>query len=237
MADYSKVGGENAALLNAIINDESYDGEITSRNSAILKSIIDDTEYTEEPQSEIEELLLELKEKIEGGSGKAELLVLGAQQHWDDGEDTETHEPVPLDLTEGEKFSEYLEYTPPAEGDAIRSGSFTVIKPFYGVIVPWVINAQSSGGAPREKLIYNNTDYIVQTFSDYDVEYFKTPTSDADSVGGFVPLTFNFKENDIFGLTASNGTGYPKIALKIYKFFDVNNAEAEAFFDSISAFE
>ena len=36
-----------------------------SRNEAILESIINETEYTEEPQSRIEELLLELKVKIE----------------------------------------------------------------------------------------------------------------------------------------------------------------------------
>lgn len=237
MADYSEVGGENAEVLNAIINDGSYDGEITSRNSEILKSILDGTEYTAEPQSEIEALLIDLKAKIDGASGKAELLVFGEQLHWDDGEDTETNEPVPLELTQGEKFSDYLEYTPPKEGDTIRAGSFKVLKPFYGVLVPWVTNAQSSGGSPREKIIYNNAEYIAQTFSSYDIEYFITPANTEGSAGGFVPLTFNFKKNDIFGLTASNGTGYPKLAIKIYKFFDVNNAEAEAFFDSIPAFE
>lgn len=67
MANYSEVGGENAELLRALINNESYDGEITSRNSAILDSIINGTEYNDPPQSEIEALLLELKEKGGGG--------------------------------------------------------------------------------------------------------------------------------------------------------------------------
>lgn len=69
MGNYSNVGGENAELLTAIIEDGSYDGKITSRNSAILKSILDNTEYTADAQSEIEALLLDLKEKIAGGGG------------------------------------------------------------------------------------------------------------------------------------------------------------------------
>lgn len=67
MANYSEVGGENVELLRAIINDTPYTGEITSRNSAILDSIIKGSAYTDPPQSEIEALLLDLKEKIEGG--------------------------------------------------------------------------------------------------------------------------------------------------------------------------
>lgn len=67
--NYSEVGGENAEILTAIINDGSYDGQITSRNSAILKSILDTTTYEDAPQSEIEALLLDLKEKIERGGG------------------------------------------------------------------------------------------------------------------------------------------------------------------------
>ena len=234
MGNYSEVGGENANLLNAIINDSSYSGEITSRNSEILKSILDGTEYSKAPQSEIEELLIELKAKIDGGGGKAEKLAGGVQKNWDDGDNTETTNPVPLDLTEGEKFSEYLEYVPPAEGDAIRSGHFKVIKPFYGVVVPWVINAQSSGGKPRAVLMYNNQNYFTENFDLYDIEYITTESTSADSIGGIVPLTIDFKLNDIFGITAIGGTGYPKVGLKIYKFFDVTGAEAESFFDSIS---
>lgn len=63
MADYSEVGGENVNVLKALINGEEYEGPITSRNSAIIKSIIDNTEYTDEAKSEIEALLLQLKEK------------------------------------------------------------------------------------------------------------------------------------------------------------------------------
>jgi hypothetical protein len=70
MADnYSEVGGENAEILTAIIEDGSYSGPITSRNSAILKSILDEKAYEDAPQSEIEALLLALKEKIEQGGG------------------------------------------------------------------------------------------------------------------------------------------------------------------------
>lgn len=60
---------ENSELLQALIDDEGYDGPVTSRNSAILNSIVKKTEYTEDPQSEIESLLLELKEVIESGGG------------------------------------------------------------------------------------------------------------------------------------------------------------------------
>lgn len=59
--DYSITNSENDA--------PSYTKETGSRNAEILKSIINDTEYTDAPQSEIEELLLELKEKIAGGGG------------------------------------------------------------------------------------------------------------------------------------------------------------------------
>ena len=56
----------NAELLRNIIEDEPSDlGDPQSRNEAILMSIIDETAYDEEPESRIEELLLELKEKIE----------------------------------------------------------------------------------------------------------------------------------------------------------------------------
>lgn len=67
MADYSEIGSENAELLQAIIDGETYDGEATSRNAAILKSIIDKEEYTDDPQSEIEALLIQLKAVIEAG--------------------------------------------------------------------------------------------------------------------------------------------------------------------------
>ena len=62
---------ENSELLQALIDDEGYDGPVTSRNSAILDSIVKKKEYTEEPLSEIESLLLELKEVIESGGGSS----------------------------------------------------------------------------------------------------------------------------------------------------------------------
>lgn len=67
MSDYSINNSENAELLQDIIDDApSYTKPAGSRNAAILKSIINGTPYTEEPQSEIEELLLQLKN---GGHG------------------------------------------------------------------------------------------------------------------------------------------------------------------------
>lgn len=39
------------------------------RNEAILQSIIDGTEYTDDPQSRIEELLIQLKQLIETSGG------------------------------------------------------------------------------------------------------------------------------------------------------------------------
>ena len=236
MANYSEVGGENVSLLNAIINDGEYTGEATSRNSKILKSILNDTEYTDEPQSEIESLLLQLKEKVAGGSSKAELLVYGTQNNWDDGEDTETGHLVPLTCTEEEDFSTYLEYTAPTEGDEVRAGTFKVLKAFYGVVVPWVTNAQSSSGKPRGVLMYNGDNLIAQNYGAlYEDEYFTTESNSEGSVGGFGAIAINFAKDDVFGLTAVDGAGYPKLSLKVYKFFDVT-ASTEDFFDSITDF-
>ena len=44
-----------------------YTNPPQSRNEAILRATIDGTEYTDPPQSRIEDLLLKLKEAIEGG--------------------------------------------------------------------------------------------------------------------------------------------------------------------------
>ena len=46
--------------------------ELQSRDEEILASIIDGTEYTAEPESRIEELLIELKETIEGGGSSTD---------------------------------------------------------------------------------------------------------------------------------------------------------------------
>lgn len=71
------MSSENVELLQAIIDgDEEYTEEVNSRNAAILKSIINKTEYDADPQSEIEELLLELKEVIEGGGGSSAKFIL-----------------------------------------------------------------------------------------------------------------------------------------------------------------
>lgn len=71
MPDYSIVESENAELLQDIIDGEtSYTKDTHSRNAEILKSIINGTEYDEEPQSEIEELLLELKSQAGDFVGK-----------------------------------------------------------------------------------------------------------------------------------------------------------------------
>lgn len=48
------------------------DFELQSRDEEILASIIDGTEYTADPESRIEELLLELKEAIEGGGSSTD---------------------------------------------------------------------------------------------------------------------------------------------------------------------
>lgn len=48
------------------------DFELQSRDEEILASIIDGTEYTAEPESRIEELLIELKELIEGGGSSSD---------------------------------------------------------------------------------------------------------------------------------------------------------------------
>ena len=67
MSDYSINNSENAELLQDIIDEApSYTKPTGSRNAEILKSIINGTPYTAEPQSEIEELLLQLKEEGPG---------------------------------------------------------------------------------------------------------------------------------------------------------------------------
>ncbi len=73
---YSRVGGENVRLLQALIDEApSYTKPTNSRNANILKSIINNTEYNEPPQSEIEELLIALKAKIGGEIEVNELTV------------------------------------------------------------------------------------------------------------------------------------------------------------------
>jgi hypothetical protein len=75
---YSRVGGENVRLLQALIDEApSYTKPTNSRNANILKSIINNTEYNEPPQSEIEELLIALKAKIGGEIEVNELTVTG----------------------------------------------------------------------------------------------------------------------------------------------------------------
>lgn len=83
--DYARPGGENVELLQALIDDaESYTKDTNSRNATILKSIINNTEYTEPPQSEIEELLLELKAVI-GGQIEVDELIADANGTYDAG--------------------------------------------------------------------------------------------------------------------------------------------------------
>ena len=225
---------ENSELLQTLIAGGSASGQPGSRNSAILQSIINGTEYTAEAQSEIEELLLELKQSTGGGS-TPEKLGYGSQANWDDGTETETGSLVPLTFTEGTNFSEYLEYTAPSEGDTLRSGSFKVLKPFYGIIVPWVTNAQSSAGKPRVEFYYNNVNYTATKLDTYDVDYITTPATSEGSVGGLIPIAIDFKVDDVFGMTAVNGTGYPKVGLKIYKLFEVTPSMV-SFFDGIETF-
>lgn len=69
-------------MLNAMIDGSSYStGYIQSRVEKILQAIIDGTPYTDEPQSRIEELLIDI---LEGGGGKLyvpQALISAYQQH------------------------------------------------------------------------------------------------------------------------------------------------------------
>ena len=55
-----------AQLIEAIINETSYEGDTHSNIADILLSILEHTEYTKEPRSVIAILLLKLKAKMEG---------------------------------------------------------------------------------------------------------------------------------------------------------------------------
>ena len=69
------MGSINETLLGAIINDEQIHlSGLEARNARILQSIIDGTPYTAAPESPIEELLLELKVKIEQGGAAVSYL-------------------------------------------------------------------------------------------------------------------------------------------------------------------
>ena len=97
--DYSVVNSENAQLLRAIIDDApEYTKETGSRNAEILKSIINDTEYTDAPQSEIEELLLELKEKIAGGGGDITVESLNVTANGTYQEEGKAYSPVVVNV-------------------------------------------------------------------------------------------------------------------------------------------
>ena len=94
--DYSTPGSENVTLLNALINDETpYTEDTHSRNAEILKSIINNTEYTDAPQSEIEELLLELKEKI---GGEVEIDELNVTENGTYSETGKAYSPVNVNV-------------------------------------------------------------------------------------------------------------------------------------------
>lgn len=68
MSDYTE--SRNEEMIRAIIDETSYHTDYTQgRNEQILQSIIDNTPYDKEPESRMEELLIELKAKIEGGGG------------------------------------------------------------------------------------------------------------------------------------------------------------------------
>ena len=97
--DYSVVNSENAQLLRAVIDDApEYTKETGSRNAEILKSIINDTEYTDAPQSEIEELLLELKEKIAGGGGDITVESLNVTANGTYQEEGKAYSPVVVNV-------------------------------------------------------------------------------------------------------------------------------------------
>ena len=66
MSDYTE--SRNEEMIRAIIDDTPYHTDYTQgRNEQILQSIVDNTPYDKEPESRMEELLIELKAKIEGG--------------------------------------------------------------------------------------------------------------------------------------------------------------------------
>ncbi len=92
MSNRSVPGSEDAQLLRDIIDDVSpYTKRTKGREAEILKSIINYTAYTANPQSEIEELLLELKEKIDSNPT---ILPLTATSNGEYSETGKAYSPV-----------------------------------------------------------------------------------------------------------------------------------------------
>ena len=136
--DYARPGGENVELLQALIDDaESYTKDTHSRNAEILKSIINNTEYTDPPQSEIEELLLELKAHI-AAEVEVDPLIVDANGEYDAGLN-KAFNPVTVQLplssktitangtytAEDEDLAGYSEVTVDVDGYQIKSLSNT----------------------------------------------------------------------------------------------------------------
>lgn len=87
-----------------------------SRNEAIIKSTIDGTQYTDPPQSRMEDLLLDLKEAIEGGGGGGTTVVANPE-----GEATDELEKLQVgnDIYEIPKDYEDLDNKPQINGETL----------------------------------------------------------------------------------------------------------------------
>lgn len=195
---------ENGDLLQALIDDGEYIGEPTSRNSKILKSILDGTEYTDVAQSEIESLLIELKEKGVGGAGIEKLCYAT-----ETGENLDyEHDADFTSITEGSNYGEYLSYDHDTK-------EFTVLKAFDAIITSWVYSYQTASRTTADGALYINDVLIAE----YDCNSTAEGTTDGTSIARSLSVGDRIKS------VTPNSGGYPMQRLKIYKMNGITPTE------------
>ncbi len=166
-------------------------------------------------------------------SVEAQYLVYGYQQAWNDGSDEETS-TTPFTLSTYNDYADYLEYIQPTTGHSgypDGAGAFRVKKGFLAIIVPWVVNKQSSGGAPWGKCEIWQGEPNGQGSTQKQVFTYRPDETGAGAMEGIktyyeeqhriVPYVLNV--DDYIYIHAYNGQGYPTQYVKIYKLCDINS--------------
>lgn len=165
-----------------------------SRNEEILRSIIDETEYDKTPQSREEELLLELKQAIEGGGSS---VVPNPE-----GEATETLNKLGIDDTV---------YGIPKELPAVTSADngnvLSVVDGAWAKVAlsgSWFVAKATSSGSDS-----NSLDKTQR-------EIFKAVTYNATQVG-YVPSTCNPFVCLLMGVRPTSDDNYQYVVFSNYR--------------------